>query len=108
MKVYLSTADCVERLLADEYAAWSYAGAVALVEYLDGIDQDGGEITFNVIDIRCEYAEWSDAVTCAVEHGWEPSGGDGDMVTAQAFDWLLDRAAVIRIDGAKSIIVSNF
>jgi hypothetical protein len=108
MKTYLSTAECVQRLLADEYAAWSYAGAVALVEYLDGIDCDGEEITFNVIDIRCEYSEWSDAITCAVEHGWEPGDSESDEVTAKAVEWLLDRAAVIRIAGSKSIIVSNF
>ena len=106
MKVYLSTAECVQRLLADEYAAWSYRGAVALVEYLEGIDCDGDEITFNPIDIRCEYSEWSDSVTCAVEHGWEP--GDSDDVTANAVEWLQDRATVIIVDGAQSIIVSNF
>jgi hypothetical protein len=100
--------------MADEYAAWSYRGAVALVGYLEDIEHDIGEITFNVIDIRCEYEEWSDAITCAVEHGWEPgdSGCDGetesDEVIAKAIEWLQHRATVIRIDGARSIIVNSF
>ena len=108
MKTYLSTADCVERLMEDEYAAWSYRGATAIVEYLEELERDIGEITFNAIDIRCEYEEWSDAITCAVEHGWQPSGGDGDMVTAKAVEWLLDRAVVIIVEGARSIIVNSF
>ena len=114
MKTYLSTADCVERLMEDEYAAWSYRGATALVEYLEELERDIGEITFNVIDIRCEYEEWSDAVTCAVEHGWEPgdSGCDGETesedVTAFAVEWLKNRATVIIVEGARSIIVNSF
>lgn len=97
----------------DEYAAWSYRGATALVEYLEELESDG-ETVFNVIDIRCEYSEWSDAVTCAVEHGWKPAenGCDGeterDFVTAKAVEWLQHRAAVILVEGAKSVIVSNF
>ena len=109
MKTYLSTAEAVERLLADEYAAWSYRGATALVEYLEELERDG-EITFNAIDIRCEYEEWSDAVTCAVEHGWQPGDGEteSDEVTAKAVEWLSDRATVILVEGARSIIVNSF
>jgi hypothetical protein len=110
MKVYLSTAEAVQRLMADEYAAWSYRGATALVEYLEELEHEIKHFVFNVIDIRCEFHEWSDAVTCAVEHGWEPGDSvcDGDEVIAKAVDWLQNRATVIRIAGARSIIVSNF
>jgi hypothetical protein len=104
----------------DEYAAWSYRGAVALVEYLEELEVDHvhparqlsrcGEVVFNPIDIRCEWEEWSDAITCAVEHGWEPGDSvcDGDEVTAKAVEWLLDRATVIIVEGARSIIVNSF
>lgn len=108
MRTYISTSDCVERLLTDPYAAWTYRGAMALVEYLEEIADDV-DFTFNVIDIRLEFAQWSDAVTCATAHGWKPNGEtESDDVTEKAVEWLQDRATVIMVEGARSIIVSNF
>lgn len=44
--------------MADDNAAWSMAGAFALVEYLEQYEEDcDTEIEFDHIALRCEYSE---------------------------------------------------
>jgi hypothetical protein len=58
MKNTLSTSEAASLLMADENAAWSMAGAFALVEYLEQIeDECDTEIEFDRVAIRCEYSE---------------------------------------------------
>ena len=58
MKNTLDTYAAASLLMADENAAWSNAGAFALVEYLEQIEEDcGTEIEFDRVAIRCEYSE---------------------------------------------------
>lgn len=46
-------------LLSDDYANWSYEGAMALAEYIDDLYDDCGapEFGFDVVAIRCDYSE---------------------------------------------------
>ena len=47
------------RLMDDEYATWSYDGAVAIYEYLEQISDDTGEpIEFCKVAIRCDFHEY--------------------------------------------------
>ena len=49
------------RLMDDEYATWTYAGALALYEYLEEISDDTGEpIEFCNVSIRCDFHEYTD------------------------------------------------
>tara|TARA_R110001632_G_scaffold222981_1_gene354545 strand:+ start:744 stop:1175 length:432 start_codon:yes stop_codon:yes gene_type:complete len=58
MKNTLNTSEAASLLMADENAAWTMAGAYALVEYLEQIEEDcGTEIEFDRVAIRCEYSE---------------------------------------------------
>ena len=58
MKITLNTSEAASLLMADDNAAWSMAGAFALVEYLEQIEEDcGTEVEFDRVAIRCEYSE---------------------------------------------------
>ena len=58
MKNTLSTDQIVEKLLADNNANWSQAGAYAVAEYLEEMEQElGEEIEFDACAIRCDFAE---------------------------------------------------
>lgn len=43
-------------LLNDENGAWSHAGSLAMVEYLEDIEL-GEEMELDVVAIRCDYSE---------------------------------------------------
>jgi hypothetical protein len=132
MKEYLTSNECVRRLLDDTNANWSRAGATALVQHLEEMEiETDDEQEFCVVDIRCIYSEYESAVDAATEYGWEPkdaAGEDYDIDPDSALSdqrehdatlWLMDRTTVIvpdveRIDlrrGAVScdtIVIQNF
>ena len=63
--VQLSIHEAANLLLADEYAGWSRAGALALAEFIDDFNCEWpgraeDSILFNETDIRCEYSEYID------------------------------------------------
>ena len=58
MKNTLTTSEAASLLMADENAAWTMAGAYALAEYLEQVEEDcGTEMEFDRVAIRCEYSE---------------------------------------------------
>ena len=60
MKITLTTTDIENALFADENANWSSNGARALAEYLEEYEHSSGEeLEFDVVAIRCDFAEWS-------------------------------------------------
>ena len=96
----LSTTEAANLLLGDEYAGWSRAGAYALAEYLDGLEDDTGEpIEFCKVSIRCDFSEYDDAEDVADDYGWTPEDGG-------AVEWLQDRTTVIEFDGG--VIIQDF
>jgi len=110
----ISTSDAVDILRADPYACWSLAGARALVEYLEALEEESGErIEFHPVAIRCEYSEYSSAVEAASdlsdwEYRPEEWGADYDEDEAEdhARTYLQDRTTVITFDGG--VIVQAF
>jgi hypothetical protein len=110
----LSTSEAVDILTADQYAGWSAAGARALVEYLEQVEEEGGErIEIDPVAIRCDYSEYTSAVEAASDlSDWEyrpdESGADydEDEVEEHARQYLQDRATVIVFDGG--VIVQAF
>lgn len=100
--------------MSDTNANWSRAGARALVEHLEELEQaNGEEIEFDAVALRCDYSEWDTALECAIEHGYEPKSGDvsplGEVdpdVEMDALDWLYDRSIVIKFPAG--LIVLNF
>ena len=133
MKEYLTSSECVRRLLDDSNANWSRAGATAPVQYLEEQEiETDNEQEFCVVDIRCIYSEYESSVEAATAYGWEPEDGvdiDDDYVIdpdsalfatreSDATMWLMDRTTVIvpdidRIDlrrgaATDTIVIQNF
>jgi hypothetical protein len=123
MKTTLSTTQAAHMLLADENANWSQAGAFALVEYLEELEEDIGEpIEFCPCSIRCEFSEYDSLEDWASEYFANHVqavfelklniDNDGkieetdEQVDNQIREYIRDRGQLIEFDGG--IIVSNF
>lgn len=114
MKTTLTTYQAAHELLRDTNAAWSRAGAFALVEYLEQLEEDTGEtIEFCHVAIRCDYSEHSSALEAALEQGFNPEtdlDGEGEEYEEDkeenALTWLRYRTQVIEFEGG--IIIQNF
>lgn len=101
MKITLSVSAIADALRADTSANWSYAGAVALAEYLDEQDTQNEEDTeFDVVAIRCEFNEYSSALEAAKDQGFEGDEGDDEGEQEEkALAWLQDKTTVIEFKG---------
>lgn len=120
MKTTLSTTEAAEILIADTCANWSRAGAYALVEYLEEIeDSTGEEMEFDRVAIRCDFSEYGSAIDAAGDYGWSREASildDDDNIRPDdevedenndlALKWLENRTSVIEFDGG--IIIQNF
>ena len=120
MKTTLTTTQAANILADDQSSSFSRAGAFALVEHLEQMEEDcGTEIEFDSVGIRCDYSEYESALECAVDHGWSH---EADILDAddnrrpddevreeneeRALRWLQNRTQVIEFNGG--IIVSSF
>ena len=119
MKTTLSTTEAANILLSDPCANWSRAGAFALVEYLEQLEEDTGEeIEFDRVAIRCDFSEYDSLADWADEYfGVHSDWRVGKLgVPADAYD-TKEEEAIIReyiqdhgqlIEFAGGIIVSSF
>jgi len=56
----LTSNQAVTELLKDEYANWSLAAALALVEWLEELEDSSGEpIEFDPVALRCDFSEYT-------------------------------------------------
>jgi hypothetical protein len=114
MKLTLTTSAAVELLKVDQYARWSRAGALALVEYLEQLEEDcGAEIEFDAVAIRCDFSEYDSALQAALDQGFDPAedlDGEGEEDEEQKEDnalaWLRYQTEVIEFEGG--VIIRNF
>jgi hypothetical protein len=108
MKQRLSTSEAADLLVADDNAGWSYAGARALVEHLEAVEDDTGEeMEFDAVALRCDFSEYPNAREAAEECGWEPDeDADKDAIEEAAREWLNDRTTVIEFSGG--VIIHQF
>lgn len=105
MKQELSTYQAADLLRADTNANWSYAGALALIEYLEQLEQDTEtDINFNVVDIRCEYTEYKDIEDWAKNYFGH--GQSGLKEDDEIREYIEDHGTLIEFNGG--IIVSSF
>jgi hypothetical protein len=68
MKHTLSTYEAAHLLLKDENAKWTREAAFALVEYYEQLEEDVGEIEFDVVAIRCDWTEYKTARDIASDY----------------------------------------
>ena len=131
MKNTLNTSEAASLLMSDENADWTMAGAYALAEHLEQIEEDCGEETeFDRVALRCEYSEHESLIDWADQHfanyreefGIEyisPVTGEGENQSALDCDgnfhdevldsitgYIQDHGQLIEFDGG--IIVSEF
>lgn len=68
MKTTLSTYQAAEMLFNDDNANWSRAGASALVEHLEELEENiGEEIDFCPVALHCDYSQYSSLEEWATE-----------------------------------------
>jgi hypothetical protein len=120
MKTTLSTSEAAEILLSDTCANWSRAGAFALVEYLEELeDSTGEEMEFDRVAIRCDFSEYDSPLDAAEDYGWSREASildDDDNIRPDdevedennelATKWLESRTSVIEFD--EGVIIQNF
>jgi len=108
MKETLTTNEIARKLREDDNAGWSYAGALALAEFLEQREHDNGEDTeFDRVAIRCEFSEYATAREAADNYDWQPEeGADEDEAEKSALQYLQDRTTVIEFTGG--IIIQDF
>lgn len=117
MKQTMTTSQIADALRADDNAAWSYAGARALAEYLEQYEADtGAEMEFDRVGIRCDFSEYEGLRQWAEDYfggisKWETALRiEPDTLPDECDDkireYITDRGALIEFDGG--IIVSSF
>ena len=116
MKMILSTEHAADLLRADQNANWSYAGAVALIKYLEEYEEESGEeIELDVVAIRCDFTEYDSLQDWADEYfgsggpeeefSWTDESTDEDKDDTIR-EYVQDRGQLIEFDGG--VIVSAF
>lgn len=115
MKRTMTTSQVAHELHADESGGWSWAGALAMAEYLEEYETDTGEeMELDVVAIRCDFSEYECALEAAMEYGFEPDeaeeGEDLDDTRerheGEALEWLQERTQAIPFEGG--VIVQGF
>ena len=87
----------VDAIVGDDYNTMSYEGAQALFEYIEEYeDSCGTEIEFNVVAIRCEWAEYENI---------EEVSRDYDI---DNLNDLRDNTSVIEVPNSDKLIVQEF
>ena len=117
MKITLTENEVAHRLKNDTNAAWSYAGAQALAEYLIELDEQTGEDSeLDVVAIRCDFSEHTSLIDWAEEYfgntekaadefGWDENTTDEEKEES-ARDYIQNNGQLIEFSGG--IIVSSF
>jgi hypothetical protein len=113
MKDTLTTNQAAHIILSDDNANWSYAGAMALSEYLEQVEDDCGiEIEFDRVAIRCDFSEFASLEDWAKDYfsDWIV---DLDIDVNEVWttddkirEYINERGQLIEFDGG--VIVSSF
>jgi hypothetical protein len=83
---------------------WSWSSGLAMGNYLINIEEP---IEYDLIAILCDYVEYEDIVSAAVNYDFSPDEWDEDEVNDQALEYLQNRTTVIQVEGGK-VIVQNY
>ena len=105
MKTEMTTYECAKALTHDEYASWTRAGAFALIEYLEQLEEDCGmSIEFDPVAIRGDYSEYESLIDFAEENFINQSvtdcdGNLHDEVLDSIKEYIQDNGVLIEFDG---------
>jgi hypothetical protein len=95
-------------LIADNNANWSNAGARALAEYLEEMEEETGEeMELDVVAIRCDFSEFASLANWADEYGFSIDEDEDEEAAEESIrEYIKDRGELVEFDGG--IIVSSF
>ena len=118
MKTTLSTTEAAHRLIDDENANWSRAGAFALIEHLEELEEDiGDEIEFCLVALRCDFSQYASLEDWAEEQ-WsnnsemlsalslDSSEDDGNLILQAIREYIRDRGTLLEF--SDGVIISSF
>ena len=123
MKTTLTTYQAANILANDENSSFTRAGALALVEYLEALEESMAEdMDFDHVAIRCDWSEYADLMEWGKYHFADMmdaisklsltlndegriANGDAE-VDDKIRDFIRERGELIEFDGG--IIVSSF
>lgn len=120
MKQTMTTYQVADALVRDEYANWSIAGASAIAEHFERIEEETGEeLEFNAVDIRCSWSEYENLQDWAFDfygtdrdgHDWQyhlniTKDMDDDEIDDLIRERIRESGELIEFD--EGVIVSNF
>lgn len=115
MKTTLSTYQYADMLCNDSNANWTRAGAFALIEYLEELEEDiGEEIEFCPVALRCDYSQYDSLKEWAEEQFRENLKDEfnldddffEDELEELIREYIRDRGTLLEFDDG--IIVSSF
>lgn len=118
MKTTLTTYQAADILANDEDSSFTRAGAFALVEHLENIeDETGEEMQFDGVGIRCDWNEYASLSDFREEYfaddkqareaiGAEAGDEDDEELDTLTAEYIRDNGELIEFDGG--IIVSSF
>ncbi len=116
MKMTLSTYQIADALKNDTCARWSYAGSIALAEYLEEYEESTGEeMELDTCAIRCDFSEYLSLIEWAHDYfsnaleelGFdETEENDDDEVNSKIREYIQEHGQLIEFDGG--VIVSSF
>jgi hypothetical protein len=114
MKTTLTTTQAANMLADDQNSSFTRAGAFALVEYLEQLEEETGEdIEFDYVALRCDYSEYESLQEWASDYfsAWRADLSiDDDMEDEEIDDkireYIQDHGQLIEFNGG--IIVSSF
>lgn len=110
----MTTSDIARELAEDEYSSFTWAGAYALAEWLEEMDESCGvESEFDRVAIRCDFSQYESLQEWAQDYftDWKKDLDiydleDTDYVDELIKDYIEDHGILIEFDGG--IIVSSF
>ncbi len=84
---------------------WSWSSGLAMGNYLISIEEDK-PVEYDLIAILCEYQEYEDVISAAVNYDFSPDEWEEDEVEYRALNYLQNKTTVIQVEGGK-VIVQN-
>jgi hypothetical protein len=102
MYINLTTDEAVRLLKKDDNASWSWDGALALVQYLQDLeDSTNTKIEFDPILFRCEYSEYSSVLKAGEEFSFIPPE-DSDQLEFRLKNQTVKSSLIIRTHKKKT------
>jgi len=110
MKQTLTTHGIANALHSDKNAAWSWAGALALAQHLEEIEESTGEeMELDCVAIRCDFSEHETLQAWALDYfGGKASALERlpDLEDESIRDYITDHGSLVEFSGG--VIVYSF